>query len=70
MPGHLFIHSVQELKYCSTEDIIPVHDDTVRKVLGNWYQSKWNYCCDFTVVYQRDTSLGHTIPLALGTGLL
>lgn len=27
MAGHLFIHSVQELKYFSTEDIIPVHDE-------------------------------------------
>lgn len=52
-----------EVKIRSTEGIIPTHDDTVRKVLGNRYQSKWNHCCDFTVLYQRDLSLGHRIPL-------
>lgn len=57
-------------KVCSTEVIVLAHDDMVRKVLENRYQSKWNCCSTCTVFYQSDFSPGHRIPLKLKTGLL
>lgn len=69
MPGHLFIHSIQDLKYAVLKASFLHMMDTVRKVLVNGYQSKWIYCYDFTVLYQRDSTLSHSIPLKLEKGL-